>query len=208
MIDIFFELDCLGGNHISFLMPSSYCMRIMLEKIPEGDWLCEECKLKEDTDNDEVDRTEVIQEKLEVQSLKENIVSSETVPSPKVSLRLDLEANDQEATGVLKRTHSQHVSAHRLTDNTEVSSITGKRSAESNGSSIETSSPRKKVAMSCDSSLKKLDLTKGKLANMTSSIGSHSGHSSPQAFVKAQMSGSYPSKVQTQVQTPRGLFGC
>ncbi|KAH7659143.1 Zinc finger RING/FYVE/PHD-type protein [Dioscorea alata] len=182
----------------------TYCMRIMLEKIPEGDWLCEECKLKEDTENDEVDRTEMVQEKLEVQSLKENVVSSETVPSPKVSLRLDLETSDQEATGVVKRTHSQHVSAHRLTDNTEVSSFTGKRSAESNGSSIETSSPRKKVALSCDSSLKKLDLTKGKLANMTSSIGSHSGHSSPQAFVKAQMSGSYPSKVQTQVQTPRG----
>lgn len=182
----------------------TYCMRIMMEKIPEGDWLCEECKLKEDTENDEVDGTMVIQEKVEVQSLKENVVSSETVPSPKVSLRLDSEVNDQEAKGVVKRTHSQHVSAHKLTDNAEASSITGKRSSESNGSSIETSSPRKKVALSCDSSLKKLDLTKVQPANITPSLGSHSGHSSPQAFVRAQMSGSCPSKVQTQVQTPRG----
>ncbi|KAG8647945.1 uncharacterized protein LOC110622611 isoform X4 [Manihot esculenta] len=29
----------------------TYCMREMLQKVPEGDWLCEECKLAEETEN-------------------------------------------------------------------------------------------------------------------------------------------------------------
>lgn len=28
----------------------SYCMREMIQKIPEGDWLCEECKFAEETE--------------------------------------------------------------------------------------------------------------------------------------------------------------
>ncbi|KAJ8761697.1 hypothetical protein K2173_004473 [Erythroxylum novogranatense] len=37
-----------GAEHI-------YCMREMLRKLPEGDWLCEECKLTEETDNQKLD---------------------------------------------------------------------------------------------------------------------------------------------------------
>ncbi|KAK8715249.1 hypothetical protein V6N13_042587 [Hibiscus sabdariffa] len=33
-----------GAEHI-------YCMREMLQKVPEGDWLCEECKLAEETES-------------------------------------------------------------------------------------------------------------------------------------------------------------
>lgn len=29
----------------------SYCMRKMLRRVPKGDWLCEECKFAEETDN-------------------------------------------------------------------------------------------------------------------------------------------------------------
>lgn len=28
----------------------SYCMKEMLQKVPEGDWLCEECKFAEETE--------------------------------------------------------------------------------------------------------------------------------------------------------------
>ncbi len=30
-------------NFVSFLC-SSYCMRVMMEEVPEGEWLCEECE--------------------------------------------------------------------------------------------------------------------------------------------------------------------
>ncbi|KAE9620217.1 putative chromatin regulator PHD family [Lupinus albus] len=37
-----------GAEHI-------YCMRQKLEKVPEGDWLCEECKYAEETENQRLD---------------------------------------------------------------------------------------------------------------------------------------------------------
>ena len=35
----------------TLLLPISYCMREMLQKVPEGDWLCEECKFAEESEN-------------------------------------------------------------------------------------------------------------------------------------------------------------
>ncbi|KAE9596481.1 putative chromatin regulator PHD family [Lupinus albus] len=37
-----------GAEHI-------YCMRVMLQKVPEGDWLCEECQYEEDTEKQRQD---------------------------------------------------------------------------------------------------------------------------------------------------------
>ena len=39
---------------------NSYCMREMLEKVPEGDWLCEECKCAEETANQKLGKCEVV----------------------------------------------------------------------------------------------------------------------------------------------------
>lgn len=39
---------------------NSYCMREMLEKVPEGDWLCEECKCAEETANRKLGKREVV----------------------------------------------------------------------------------------------------------------------------------------------------
>ncbi|KAJ1415165.1 Zinc finger, PHD-type [Sesbania bispinosa] len=33
----------------------TYCMRVMLDKVPEGDWLCEECQYAEETANQRLD---------------------------------------------------------------------------------------------------------------------------------------------------------
>jgi len=35
-------------------------MREMLEKVPEGDWLCEECKCAEETANRKLGKREVV----------------------------------------------------------------------------------------------------------------------------------------------------
>lgn len=34
-------------------------MRDMLQKVPEGDWLCEECKLAEETENQKQGKAEI-----------------------------------------------------------------------------------------------------------------------------------------------------
>ena len=41
------------------LLLISYCMREMLQKLPEGDWLCEECKLAEEAENQKQGKAEV-----------------------------------------------------------------------------------------------------------------------------------------------------
>ena len=41
------------------LLLISYCMRDMLQKVPEGDWLCEECKLVEETENQKQGKAEI-----------------------------------------------------------------------------------------------------------------------------------------------------
>lgn len=40
-----FKICNIGSSKIS------YCMRKMLRRVPKGDWLCEECKFAEETDN-------------------------------------------------------------------------------------------------------------------------------------------------------------
>ncbi|XWS65028.1 hypothetical protein CRYUN_Cryun05aG0055300 [Craigia yunnanensis] len=48
----------------------TYCMREMLQKVPEGDWLCEECKLVEETESQK--------QGLDAEGKKENELSSST----------------------------------------------------------------------------------------------------------------------------------
>ncbi|XP_048236196.1 uncharacterized protein LOC8272795 isoform X3 [Ricinus communis] len=52
---------CDGAEH-------TYCMREMLQKVPEGDWLCEECKLAEETENQKQDAEGRIMNKESIQS--------------------------------------------------------------------------------------------------------------------------------------------
>ncbi|XVE90390.1 hypothetical protein DITRI_Ditri20bG0073900 [Diplodiscus trichospermus] len=48
----------------------TYCMKEMLQKVPEGDWLCEECKLAEETES--------LKQGLDATGEKENKVTSST----------------------------------------------------------------------------------------------------------------------------------
>lgn len=38
----------------------TYCMREMLEKLPEGDWLCEECQDAVEAENKRLGKSEVV----------------------------------------------------------------------------------------------------------------------------------------------------
>eukprot|EP00258_Populus_trichocarpa_P023393 XP_024439412.1 uncharacterized protein LOC7465630 isoform X3 [Populus trichocarpa] len=60
----------------------TYCMRDMLQKVPEGDWLCEECKLAEETENQKPDAEEKRMNSTQ-SSGKRQAETIELVPVPK-----------------------------------------------------------------------------------------------------------------------------
>ncbi|KAK7405940.1 hypothetical protein VNO78_07552 [Psophocarpus tetragonolobus] len=113
----------------------TYCMREMLEKVPEGDWLCEECKDAEETEN----------KRLDVEDKKMVEVSS-----------------------------TSQVSVKRISDNIEVAPAAKRQSLESSTGSPKTSSPKRLVPLSRESSFKSLDKSKVKPALLIP-IRNHSG---------------------------------
>ncbi|KAH7687372.1 Zinc finger RING/FYVE/PHD-type protein [Dioscorea alata] len=187
-----------GAEHI-------YCMRIMMVKVPEGEWLCEECKLKEDAENKKVDKTEELPAVSKFQSMKDK-ENSERTSNLKLLPKLEMKAADQEVKGVLKGIHSPKLSSKNHDENLEVFSMKNKRLSESNdGGTIGTASPRKRIALSRESSLKNLDAEKANPAK-TGSSSVNQTVNSPKALARAQTSGSNPSKYQTLLQTSRGTL--
>lgn len=177
-------------------------MRIMMVKVPESEWLCEECKLKEDAENKKVDNTEELPAVLKFQSMKDR-ENSERTSHLKLLPKLEMKAADQEVKGVLKGIHSPKFSSKNHDDNLEVFSMNNKRLSESNDGTIGTASPRKRIALSRESSFKNLDAEKANPAK-TGSSSVNQTVNSPKALARAQTSGSNPSKYQTLLQTSRG----
>ncbi|KAG4386225.1 hypothetical protein AAZX31_11G008600 [Glycine max] len=113
----------------------TYCMREMLEKVPEGDWLCEECKDAEENEK----------KRLDVDDKKMVEVSS-----------------------------TSQVSGKRLSDNIEVAPAAKRQALESSTGSPKTSSPKRLVPVSRESSFKSLDKSKVK-PGLLMPIRNHSG---------------------------------
>ncbi|KAL8534784.1 hypothetical protein ACS0TY_010715 [Phlomoides rotata] len=124
----------------------TYCMREMLEKVPEGDWLCEECKALEQVEKrrqEKIGRVDKNEKNNSSGQASENLNSS------------DVED---------RRTKSStKVAPKRLRDDddAEVSSIIKKPALESIVGSPKTSNSSKIAALSRESSFKNLD--RGKL---------------------------------------------
>ncbi|KAK7308871.1 hypothetical protein RJT34_05176 [Clitoria ternatea] len=113
----------------------TYCMRDMCKKVPEGDWLCEECKDAEENENK----------------------------------RADVEGKKIVEVGSISQ-----VSGKRLSDNNEVAPAAKRQALESSTGSPKTSSPRRLVQLSRESSFKSLDKSKVK-PGLLMPIRNHSG---------------------------------
>ncbi|XP_038970829.1 uncharacterized protein LOC103714039 isoform X2 [Phoenix dactylifera] len=166
-----------GAEHI-------YCMRVMLDKLPEGDWLCEECQLKEETENQKVDKSEAASEMLEIPCLNEKAQSSGNTFNPEVLPNLETKEINSDAKGGVKGLQSTQ-------DSTKRHGIT---------------SPRKNTVWSRESSFNSLDVGKVKPVNPLPSCGvqSRSG-SQPIAHSQASL-GSNSSKIEAQFESTRGLL--
>ncbi|KAF1001935.1 ASI1-immunoprecipitated protein 2-like isoform X2 [Apium graveolens] len=136
----------------------TYCMREMLDKIPEGDWLCEDCKFEE---------------RKAYEKAKYNTVDGDEPdgirrsPGQNVGLGEKLNGLDTDIDSIKAETDSSHVklSRKRKADDAEVSSVAKRKVLDSTIRSPRTSSPRRVDVLSRDSSFKNLDRGKVKPAH-------------------------------------------
>ncbi|CAH9136836.1 unnamed protein product [Cuscuta epithymum] len=103
----------------------TYCMREMIEKVPEGDWVCEECKFDEEMQNKKHAKSGKINAKEETPFQRIAIANSDhpRIIKPKTS--------DSGGYTAIKEHCCVRTSAKRHTDISEVSSVVKKRRLES-----------------------------------------------------------------------------
>ncbi|CAI9785545.1 unnamed protein product [Fraxinus pennsylvanica] len=160
----------------------TYCMEEMVTKVPEGNWLCEECKVEEQMSNQKQDKIGRIDgnEKNNScgQSSSENIIS------------FDVEGNRT------KGCSNMRTCGKRPRDDNEVSSMAKKPAIESIMGSPRNSNPSKTAALSRESSFKNLD--KGRMQPIY--------HSSSATLQVNDTPESACAAPDPRIQTSRGTF--
>ncbi|CAI9755296.1 unnamed protein product [Fraxinus pennsylvanica] len=130
----------------------TYCMQETLTKVPEGNWLCEECKVEEQTSNQRQDKIGKIDEKEKNNSFGQ--ASSENINTFDVGK---------------KGCSNMKTCGKRPRDENEVSSVAKKPAIESIMASPRNSSSSKTAALSRESSFKNLDRGRMRPINHSSS---------------------------------------
>uniref|UniRef100_A0A9I9DPA2 PHD-type domain-containing protein n=1 Tax=Cucumis melo TaxID=3656 RepID=A0A9I9DPA2_CUCME len=132
----------------------TYCMRERLDEVPEGDWLCEECKSAEENENQkqDVEGKSYISYKRKDEGRRPNIVSSST------------QVSDTEGKKVSRDGSSIRKFGKKNLDNVDVSVAAKRQVLETNKGSTKTSSPGRSIGLSRDSSSKSLDKGKSMLS--------------------------------------------
>ncbi|XP_043694690.1 uncharacterized protein LOC122645453 isoform X2 [Telopea speciosissima] len=189
----------------------TYCMRIRLDKVPEGDWLCEECKLKEEAEIPKQDKLETAYGTSKTTCLNENdqcggtgTVSSKLLPKLDVK-EAKLEVKDTHAEGS-KMSSSHLLPAKRKSDNIEIASSAKRQALETSVGSPTTSSPGRKAVLSRESSFKNLDKGKVKPSQQMPLYGNHTANNSQDTADSPTTSGQNSSRIQSRLQLPRGTL--
>ncbi|XP_026401607.1 uncharacterized protein LOC113297375 isoform X2 [Papaver somniferum] len=122
----------------------TYCMREMVDKVPEGDWLCEECKFKEDAEKQKRDKPEAAVEPTKQSCIDEK----ESTPNVKVLNKSDVKALDAESKLSPKIGSNVNISSKRHLDNVEGVSAVKRQAFESSSGLSKPSSSNKEAAVS------------------------------------------------------------
>lgn len=156
-------------------------MKEMLDKIPEGDWLCEDCKSEKEK---------------ALEKVKCNLVDGDGVDSKKADLCGKLDGLDRDANNIKAEKDNSHgkLSRKRKADDAEVSSAAKRKVFESNIRSPNVSIPRRAAVFSRDSSYKNIDVEKLKPVYQIPR-GVQTGKSAPEV--------AYPS-LDARLHTSRG----
>ncbi|XP_057478874.1 uncharacterized protein LOC130766198 isoform X3 [Actinidia eriantha] len=200
----------------------TYCMREMVDEVPEGDWFCEECKFDEEIKNLKQDKIVAAYGSDKTQSsglataLNTNAfvkldkkdsddktikdIPKETQSSGIVTVlntnafvKLDKKDSDDKT---IKDIPKEKASSKRYAENIEVASAVKRQVLEPTVGSPKTSSPSRIAALSHDSSFKTLDKGKVKPVHPLSSGTCATNDSSKAAL----------SPTGSRLQTPRGTL--
>ncbi|XP_021725863.1 uncharacterized protein LOC110693048 isoform X2 [Chenopodium quinoa] len=150
----------------------TYCMRVMLEKVPEGDWFCEECKY-----NEEVEARKQEPVKLGGTERSKSLGRTSSVNSDP-STKMDNKDSLSERSKLKTVSLNKQLSAKRSGDSIEGGPTAKKQVFESSAGSPTALSPSRVPVLSRDSSLKNMDKTRGKLRNQYSTGTESAGDSS------------------------------
>ncbi|KAL8095536.1 uncharacterized protein LOC141693523 isoform X2 [Apium graveolens] len=161
----------------------TYCMKEMMDKIPEGDWLCEDCKSEKRTAQEKV---------------KCDLVVGDGVDSKNADICGKLDGLDTDAKNIKTKNDSSHVklSRKREADDSEVSSAAKRQVFESKIRFPNVLSPRRAGMLPRDSSFKNLDRERVKPAYQIPH-GVQTGKSAPEV--------AHPS-LDARLHTSRGTF--
>ncbi|XP_059667443.1 protein PARALOG OF AIPP2-like [Cornus florida] len=170
----------------------TYCMRDTLDKVPEGDWLCEECKFEEEMKYQKQDRSDAVDGSGKNQSSGEA-----SAVNTNLFMKLDTQNSDLEGNRISQDISSAKASGKRHAENIEVTSEAKRQATEPFMGSPKTSSPSRLAAISRDCSSN--NLSKGKVKPVhQSSFGSSLVNETPE-IARSHTTGPL-------LQTPRGIL--
>ncbi|WOL06297.1 hypothetical protein Cni_G15029 [Canna indica] len=157
----------------------TYCMRIMLKKVPEGEWLCEECQLKEEIERKRLNKAEPISGTSNVQSLnKKTEKDQESYPNMESSQKLNMKSTDPVTCGSNNELQSPRATSKRKLDQKDVAPTTRKKVCATKDEPSKTTSPRIGATFSRENSFRNLHVTEVKRTSMASSPRDQSPSSS------------------------------
>ncbi|KAL5985369.1 hypothetical protein ACLOJK_027353 [Asimina triloba] len=178
---------------------------MVLSTLPEGDWLCEECQLKEDAENQRVAEAEKKSATVKALSLNEKNKDPGAIFIPKLPSKMDMRAQELEGNQEIKVAIVPKLPAKRLADNLEAS-VSKRQAVETSTKLPSAASPNKRPALSRESSFKKSDVGKVKVTHMPTSPASHS-HNNSQEFVRSAAAlGPNSSMMQVLLKSPQGVL--
>ncbi|KAF5193998.1 RING/FYVE/PHD zinc finger superfamily protein [Thalictrum thalictroides] len=180
----------------------TYCMRVMMDKVPEGDWLCEVCQMKEEA-NQRKNKHETVLGAPKISCLSVKTEKSAGTLKSNISLKSDSQLPDTEADKAAKVAPSPRLFPKRHLDTVDLASAAKRQALESNAGSPKPSSPIKPKTLSRESSFKNLD--KGKL-NAIHPMPPLGGSSSQDTTCFPALSVQNSSKIHPQLQSPRGAL--
>ncbi|KAF3449458.1 hypothetical protein FNV43_RR10186 [Rhamnella rubrinervis] len=141
-----------GAEHI-------YCMHEKLDKIPEGNWICEECKLLEESEKARCDKfikTDGLYERSFFNELRQNSGNPGTF-SFKNNLGTNTIVSGVEESSKEVDDSTSHFSVKRSAGSLEVLSVAKRRAFETSTESPRLSTPRSKTLVCRDNSNKNLN---------------------------------------------------
>ncbi|CAL9160574.1 ASI1-immunoprecipitated protein 2 [Musa acuminata AAA Group] len=174
----------------------TYCMQVRLDTVPESEWVCEECRLKE-AQNQMIGQFESQLEAIEAVCSSENSQSLESTSK-------NLSGVENKAVDLGTTKDNKELDKLILSKRTEEKfDVTKEKISEACGASTGTTVSRKPTLVVCDNTINKSDLVKVKLPALITSCCQSEGISRPGANAQSS-SYSNSFKLQTHFELTKG----